>query len=285
MVDHLGGVDVCLPKAAHDSFSGLVLSAGRHHIDGRVALAFVRQRHGLPQGDIDRIKRQQQMLGSLAHKVLSAGTLLNPLRLNGFLDAATKSLKADETMSFGDFKDLALRARRFQSAGVLFVTVPVANSDGRRGGQSVVLLDDQGAASLFDALRHDRLPGAAPAPTPSHGPAVVPASVRVRVVNGSGVNGLGRKALGALAAKGFATVGPAGTRSGHATGTVVRYGPGQQQQAQAVAAALPGASTALDPSLTTTVEVVVGSSYGAPTPAPKPVASVPVRTAQQDPCS
>jgi LCP family protein required for cell wall assembly len=287
MVNKLGGVDVCLSKPAHDTYSGLFLSAGRHHINGQVALAFVRQRHGLPQGDIDRIKRQQQMLGSMVNKVLSAGTLLNPLRLNGFLDVATSSLKVDETMSFTDLKNLALRARRFQSAGVLFATLPVAKINGYVSGQSVVLLDRTADDAMFEALRQDKVPGSAPAPKPSATPAVQPASVQVRVDNGSGINGLGRRVFADLKAKGFATVGTPQTRGSGATGSVVHYGPGKEAAAKAVAAAIPGATVHADSSLTDVLQVVVGSSYTqTPKPAsPKPVQSIPVRTAQQDPCA
>jgi LCP family protein required for cell wall assembly len=132
MVNEVGGVDVCLTKKAVDHFSGINLSAGHHHISGDVALAFVRQRHGLPQGDIDRIARQQQFIGSLVNKVLSKGTLLDPFKLTGFLDAATSSLKVDEGLKAGDLKKLALRMRHFSSHGVLFTTVPVTSINARR---------------------------------------------------------------------------------------------------------------------------------------------------------
>ena len=46
--------------------------AGVQTIEGVQALAFVRQRYGLPNGDLDRIVRQQAFLSGLAHKVLSA---------------------------------------------------------------------------------------------------------------------------------------------------------------------------------------------------------------------
>ena len=50
----IGGVPVCLNKAVDDSFSGAKFSAGQQTVSGPQALAFVRQRHGLPGGDLDR---------------------------------------------------------------------------------------------------------------------------------------------------------------------------------------------------------------------------------------
>jgi len=166
MVNALGGVDVCLSRAAKEHNSQIDLSAGHHHINGDVALSFVRQRYGLPNGDIDRIKRQQYFLASLVRKLVSAGTLLNPFKLTGFLSVATSSLQVDENLSVNDLKNLALRLRGFSAGGVLFSTVNIADIGGRVHGADVVLLDDTKNAVLFDQLRQDRAPGS-PATAPA----------------------------------------------------------------------------------------------------------------------
>ena len=188
MVDKLGGVEVCLSAPAKEKDSGIDLPAGRQTVRGQQALAFVRQRKELAGGDLDRIRRQQQFIGSITRKVLSAGTLLNPVRLNGFLDVATASLQVDEGLSAGDLKDLALRMRGFDAGGVLFTTVPVADSNKIINRESFVVLDDAKAAVLFDGLRRDDAPGtAAPAPTATPVAAapltVAPDAVRVQVYN------------------------------------------------------------------------------------------------------
>jgi LCP family protein required for cell wall assembly len=290
MVDKVGGVDVCLTKPARDRMSGINLSAGKHHVSGDVALAFVRQRHGLARGDIDRIARQQQFIGSLVDKVLSKGTLFDPFKLTGFLDAATSSLKVDDHLRAGDLKDLALRLRQYKSRGVLFTTVPVTSSNAVRGGASVVLLDDAGTTELFDALRADRVPTAAPTPKPTSVPAK---QVHVAVFNGSGVAGLGRRAATALAAAGFVVEGEPATRGTGATTTVVRYGPSRAVAAKALQAAFPGSTLEADDALGGTLEVVVGSSYKPPpvtaspstSPSTSPKPTAPVKTAEDNPCT
>jgi LCP family protein required for cell wall assembly len=298
MVDKLGGVDVCLSRPAKDHFSGIDLSAGKHHINGAVALSFVRQRHGLTNGDIDRIKRQQQFIGAMVRKVLSAGTLANPLKLNGFLDVATSSLKADEGLDFKTLRTLALRMRSVGAGNVIFATIPISSSNAYvRGLGSVVLIDDVKADALFDQIRRDIAPGTPkPAPTAAAGkPLIVPpGAVRVKVYNGSGINGLGRKADGELAAVGFQTVGTPETRGTGATKTVVLYGPDKADSARTLAAAIPGATTQLDPSLGRVLQVVVGSEYTgakavtvtkAPSANPEASASPKVVTALDDPCA
>ena len=298
MVNQLGGVDVCLTKAAKDSFSGINLSAGDHHISGDTALAFVRQRHGLANGDIDRIARQQQFIGSLANKVLSKGTLANPLKLNGFLDVATKSLKADRGLSGNDLKNLAIRLRGFSSGGVLFVTVPISEINGRRNGASVVVLDEEKAAELFTALRNDQAPQTAATTTkPAASALTVPAaSVRVAVYNGSGITGKGRKAAEDLSGVGFQIIGIPTNRGTGETATTIYYGPTKADSARTLQAAIPGSVIKADSSLSRTLDLVVGSDYAGAKkvtvtakPSAQPTAgttaAAPVKTAKDNPCT
>ncbi|MBC7374322.1 MAG: LCP family protein, partial [Frankiales bacterium] len=259
IVNRLDGVEVCLSRPAKEKDSGIDLPAGRQIIKGDQALAFVRQRKGLPNGDVDRIRRQQQFIGAIVRKVLSAGTLANPLKLNGVITAATESLDVDKALTISDLQDLALRFRSFSAGGVIFTTVPIADINARRQRQSVVLLDEPGLASLSDRLRRD-LPPDAPEPTPTTSGAasaltVAPSAVRVQVFNGAGVSGLGRKAFVDLDAVGFQMVGVPGNRGSGATRTTVFHGPDKADSARTLAASIPGAVSELDPSLTGTLQV------------------------------
>ncbi len=297
MVNKLGGVDVCLSKPAKDRYSGIDLSAGKHHINGTVALAFVRQRHGLTNGDIDRIKRQQQFLGAMIRKVLSAGTLANPFKLNGFLNVATSSLQADKGLSFSTLRTLALRLHNIGAGNVIFATIPITTSNGYiRGLGSVVLVDKEKADALFGQIRQDIPPGtpsAKPKPATGEPLTVRPGAIRVRVYNGSGINGLGRKADGELSTLGFQTVGTPQTRGTGAAATVVRYGPSKADSARTVVAAIPGATLEAAPELGNVLELVVGTSYAGAravtvtAPSSSPAASAPpkVVTALDDPCA
>jgi LCP family protein required for cell wall assembly len=302
IVNKLDGVEVCLPEAAKEKDSGIDLPAGRSVIQGDQALAFVRQRKGLPNGDIDRIKRQQQFIGAIVRKVLSAGTLLNPTKINGVISVGAESLQVDESLDFSDLQRLALRFRSFDAGGVIFTTVPISNQAATRQGQSVVLLDEAKSDELFDQIRRDIPPG-----TPEDGPdsgadpteplIVAPENVRVQVFNGAGVQGLARRAAEDLAQVGFQLVGTPGNREGTAMETVVLHGPDKADSARTLAAALtPSAQTRLDPTLQRTLQVVVGSSYtgtrpvtvsGAPATRPPsdPASPPPVITAAQDPCA
>lgn len=307
MVDRLGGVEVCLSEAAKDKDSGIDLPAGRQVVQGEQALAFVRQRKGLPRGDIDRIARQQQFMGAVIRRTLSAGTLLNPLKLNGFLEAATESLQVDEGLSVEGLRDLALRMRGASAGNVAFTTIPVADTAARRGGESVVLVDEVAAEAMFDRIRRDVAPGEADPQEAQEAPVedltVAPEDVRVQVYNGAGISGLGGRVAEDLEGVGFVLAGgPRNADEFDASRTVVRHGPGQAEAARTLAAALPGSVVEQDRSLGRTLEVVAGASYagaravavgGAPVPtatASRPAAAVPsatpdVVTAADDLCA
>ena len=82
-IDSLGGVDVTLKKCVHsNSFGGkkVILSKGTHHLTGHQALAFSRVRENFcdpRENDIDRGKRQQQVLSSIKNRMFSLRTFFH----------------------------------------------------------------------------------------------------------------------------------------------------------------------------------------------------------------
>ena len=127
MVNAINGVTICVPNDVNDTVGNINLPAGTYKVTGQQALDYVRVRHdiGAPTGDIGRMKRQQSFISAMIKKVVSAGTLSNPVRLYKFLDAATSSLSTDE--AFANLKQLAALGKSLKSIGldnVQFVTVP-----------------------------------------------------------------------------------------------------------------------------------------------------------------
>jgi LCP family protein required for cell wall assembly len=128
MVDALGGVEVCVPQEVNDNIGHIYLPAGTYNVKGQRALDYVRVRHDIgtvENGDIGRMKRQQTFLASMTNKAVSAGTLVNPVRLYKFLDAATKSLTTDPGLA--SLRKLAGLAKSLKGIGldhVQFLTVP-----------------------------------------------------------------------------------------------------------------------------------------------------------------
>jgi LCP family protein required for cell wall assembly len=156
MTDALGGVDVRVSRTVTDPMHHQTWSAGVNHLNGERAMWFVRQRYGLAGGDFDRIKRQQAFLKALADKAVSRGTLRNPLKLNGFLEALTKSVSVDDTVRMSDLRSLAFGSRGMRAGDIAFMTAPTRGT-GRQGTQSVVYLDPVKDKTLFEAIHRDTI--------------------------------------------------------------------------------------------------------------------------------
>ena len=306
MVDALGGVEVCTSTAIDDSHTHLQLSAGQHVLDGRQALQYVRVRKSVGDGsDLQRIDRQQAFLSSVAQQATSSKLLLEPTKLYGFLDAATRSLTTDPEFGVGAMRDLATSVRGIGLDKIQFVTVPneaYAPDPNRVQWKA-------SAEQIWSALREDRQVGekkkkATSAPSPTTTPlTVTPADVPVEVVNAAGVSGLARQVARALEVQGFApvTVDSADARASTPP-VVVEYSGDHAEDARTLAAAFPGATVKKTSGLGGTVRVTLGpdaprvvevpNRLGSdPLPEqrisaiPAPTESIPTRKADTDICS
>lgn len=156
LTDAAGGVTVTVPQTVTDSARGITWTAGVHTLDGRQALAYVRQRYGLPGGDLDRVRRQQGFLRSLMEASLHTQMRKDPHMVYDFLDTVTRHLSVDSDWSVTDMARLMVSLRDLRSADIHYLTVPVWGL-GREGDQSVVYLDWTRDAGLWRAVHHDRV--------------------------------------------------------------------------------------------------------------------------------
>ncbi len=254
LTDAVGGVQVCLKAPVHDRFSGANFPAGPQLISGPDALAFVRQRHGLPRGDLDRIVRQQAYMASLASKVLTAGTLANPSRINQLINATQQSLVLDEGF---DVLDFATRMQGLAAGNMVFVTVPVLGDGDSESDGSVLKVDPEAVRTFVaQAIEAPSTTGAKPAPPGK-------ATITVEVFNTSTVVGLAKSVSEQLTSQGFLP-GTVGNSPARAT-SVVRYATGGEDAGRLVADTLGGLPVEEGAGLTAgTVQVYLGKDYSGP---------------------
>lgn len=138
LADALGGVPVCLRKPAKDGYSGADFPAGRQTLDGQQSLAFVRQRHGLDGGDLDRTRRQQAFLAGATHKLNQAGTFTDPVKLLKLIDSAKQDVVTDRGW---DLLSFVKQAKNLSGGNVEFVTLPIEGF-GRNHGAEINVVDD-----------------------------------------------------------------------------------------------------------------------------------------------
>ncbi|MEU9389979.1 LCP family protein [Streptomyces sp. NPDC048324] len=140
LTDAVGGVPVTVEGTSYDPELHHRFTAGTHLMNGDEALAYVRQRHGVPGGDLARIQRQQRFLRALLTRVRGNVSITDPLRTSRTLDAVTRTVSVDDRMSNGDLRDLVMGLRRLGADDTHFTTAPVVRADWV-GRQSVLILD------------------------------------------------------------------------------------------------------------------------------------------------
>jgi LCP family protein required for cell wall assembly len=153
MTDAVGGVDVYAEEASVDDYG--TIRVGMNHLDGKTALGFVQERYLLSKGDISRGRRQQAFIKALILKALSKETLTNPVRIAGFLDAATRYLTVDNAFSIADIYSQALAMRDLRSEDIEFITAPITGFGTSPQGASIDIVDDVKMAELSVALKTD----------------------------------------------------------------------------------------------------------------------------------
>ena len=80
IVDAVGGVRVCPKENMKDPLAGLNIRKGCQEVDGTTALGYARSRKTSGIGDIDRARRQREVVAAVGDKVLSPWTVVNPVR-------------------------------------------------------------------------------------------------------------------------------------------------------------------------------------------------------------
>ena len=247
IVDAIGGVEICIPDPIpFDPKTGIEVTeeeTGMVTFDGERALRFVRSRN-YATGDFERIANQQKFMSAALNKVTSTSTFFRPTRIINLYRAVGDNLVIDEGTKLSRLLSIARRLRSFDPETYEAYIVPNLGTTTNEVG-SVVLPDDEAMDVMFDAVAVNESPADADGV-----PDVDPASIRVGVYNGSGVEGAADSAAVALDAattqgeSGIQIVEIANAPRTDFAKTVVRYDPrdlSAAAKAELIAAALPGA--------------------------------------------
>ncbi|WP_432088332.1 LCP family glycopolymer transferase [Streptomyces sp. bgisy095] len=258
----VGGVKVCVEKPVNDPKSHLKLPAGESLIEGEQALAFVRTRSSFGnKSDLDRIKVQQQFLGSMIRQMKSDETLTSPTKLLNLAEAATKALTVDKGIgSLSKLQGLAGELSGIDAKNIAFTTLPVIDNPDEPKPVTVVPHPTL-APQLFAVLRSDtsltevkkKEQDAKNAQTQAQaallqGARATAADVRVDVYNGSGVQGAAQSTLSWLQnERGVLRSTNKSNAPEKAAKTTLTYAPNQADQARALADMMGLPATALQP--------------------------------------
>ena len=234
-------ITVCLKEATQDSYSGAKFHAGVQQINAAQAVAFVRQRRDnvhpdLNFTDLDRSRRQQAFIASLAYQLKAADTFTNPGKLSGILDVAKQNVAVDSGLNLLTF---ARQASGLTGGHVTFYTLPIDHFGTDPLGESVNIVN----LPLIQSTVRSLLQAKRPAPTATSATTSPPlTSDAVNVSYATGRTGRAAELLKALAQKGYRR-GAATTNARLLQRSVVQYSPGEAGAASSLAAALGGLPT------------------------------------------
>ena len=258
ITDALGGVNVCLKDAVYEPLSGADFPAGWQKLDGPQALSFVRQRHDLPRGDLDRVTRQQAVMASLAHEVISGKTLSSPSTLDRLQQAVQRSVVLSDGWDIMDFVE---QLQKLAAGNVAFATIPILEEAGWSddGMQSVVRVDPTQVKQWVASLLHDQDEGKTEELTYS------PSKTTADVINDTDINGLAAAVSEVLTNKGFTPGSTGNNEGGHVTGSQVQAAKANDLGAQAVSKELGGLPIVENASVAPgSVRVVLANDYTGP---------------------
>lgn len=194
---------------------------GPASLDGDQALALARARnasggYGLGGGNFDREQYQQKIIVALKDKAASAGTLANPVKISGILDALGDNVRTN--FSAAEVKTLMTLAGATPSADIkrvsLVETGKAVLTTGSISGQSAV----RPVAGVYDFTKVrqyirsiiDKDTSTTEEPS-------------IEVLNGSDFGGLASKKAAELQAAGFSDVSTGDTTTSDAYGVYVWY--------------------------------------------------------------
>jgi LCP family protein required for cell wall assembly len=221
LAQSFGGIEVCVNSwdgssgpgtNLHDANSGFnavgdgynLKKGGSQylHLAADQALAFVRERDNLPNGDLDRTHRQQAVLDYVIWKLKTGGVLTDVGQLTSLLGTADKYLITDSSWNLLDF---STQMHALTGQNLKFYTAPIVGYetiDGQDANQIDVPAVQAAIKAKFTAPAPSSA-GSAKKPARKAVPIPAASTVTVDVYNGGSTNGLAGRVAAALAAKGY----------------------------------------------------------------------------------
>ncbi|QQS15481.1 MAG: LCP family protein [Candidatus Moraniibacteriota bacterium] len=135
IIDRVGGISIYVERDLFDSrfpgpnysYETFSVKKGWQDLDGATTLKYVRERHGDPEGDFGRAKRQQAVLAALKKKAFSLQIFLNPLAISGVIDTLGNHIKTD--LSLANIESLIGLADEFDTTNISTAVIDAWKKD------------------------------------------------------------------------------------------------------------------------------------------------------------
>ena len=257
----VGGVQVCLKHPVpYDPYSGFSAKrAGYQHLSAKLALAFVRQRHGLTNGDFDRTKRQQAVIDSVTKQLRDSGILGDLTKLNDLLGVASHYLITDQGWNLLEFIS---QMNGLSLGKVSFRTLPEVAPITINGQDANEINVPQIQQIIQQAFYPAPKSSASASAQASAQDSAANSQFTVEVLNGGNTPGLAKQVSDVLVKDGF-MAGQIGNTGALAT-TEVQYGAGASAGASKIASMFNVTATASPTLGANQIEVQLGADATLP---------------------
>lgn len=159
IIDDVGGVKVNVEKsftdplypAANDLYQTVTFKAGEQNMNGATALKYARSRHGNngEGSDYARAYRQQKILLALKEKLLSFGTIANPVRINNVINSLERHLTTN--LEFSEIVSFIKLARELHDTQITTLVLDVQSGYVQNGPNYTVIP----AGGTFEKINSD----------------------------------------------------------------------------------------------------------------------------------
>jgi LCP family protein required for cell wall assembly len=269
------GIEACVKpwdggKNLYDRNSGFnQRHAGYLHLSAAQALAFVRERDNLPNGDLDRTHRQQAVLDYIIWDLGHQGVLTDLGQLTNLLDVARRYMIASGGWNLLEF---ANEMHALTGKNLSLSTLPIVTT--QNGVMVNGVAQDVDIVNLPYVRNLVQTAFSQPATSTAKGPAAKkkpvstssippPSTVTVDVYNGGTTNLLAAAVSQALVAAGYragATGSPAAQSQTVQAATQVFYGTGAAANAKKIAGYFGATATAAGSVAAGHVEILLGTT-------------------------
>lgn len=159
-IDHFAVTDFSAFTKLTDALEGVQLTrpdgnGGTYHetLNGEEALAYVRERKSLSNGDFGRVQRQQAWIRAIVAK--ANNNRRDPVKMTQFLEAVSNATAADPEFDLKRMEELFEEAREISTNDITFLTAPTACCSRSTDGQSIVTIVHEDWDPLMKAVADD----------------------------------------------------------------------------------------------------------------------------------
>jgi len=155
IIDAIGGIEVY--NFAASGIDGYTFPAGPLTLDGKAALVYTRERVTLPHGDLDRARRQRDVVIAVTKKLMTPEVLADPGRFSEVINLMAPYFTVDDNLTNARMIELALQMRYSQEGGLRSLQAPISGFGSSVDGQSIDIVDPVRMAELSKALTTDTM--------------------------------------------------------------------------------------------------------------------------------